>query len=74
MFGDNAPGATWEMTFLHAYLGPNTNFSYPPSSFFALGSGFGAPTTVGGKKKTGGKGGGGKGGNPTPTPPARPGH
>ncbi len=45
MFGDNAPGATWENTFLHAALGTNVPFPNPPGSFFSLGSGFGAPTS-----------------------------
>ena len=26
MFGDDAPGATWQITFLHADLGPVENF------------------------------------------------
>jgi membrane peptidoglycan carboxypeptidase len=63
MFGDNAPGATWEYTFLRAALGPNLSFVYPPASFFSLGAGLGAPKIIGGKKppKTGGGGGGGHG-------------
>ncbi|HEY2315032.1 MAG TPA: penicillin-binding transpeptidase domain-containing protein, partial [Streptosporangiaceae bacterium] len=65
MYGDNAPGATWEYTFLRAALGPDTSFVNPPGSFFALGNGLGAPKTVGGKKK---KGGGGGGPTPNPTP------
>jgi len=44
MFGDNAPGATWELTFLHADLGPNVPFPGPPGSYFSQGGGFGAPT------------------------------
>jgi len=71
MFGDNAPGATWQETFLHAALGRNIGFHQPPSSFFALGTGLGAPKIVGKKKppKKGGPGGGGPGtGGPTPTP------
>jgi membrane peptidoglycan carboxypeptidase len=31
MFGDNAPGATWQMTFLHLHMRPK-RFFYPPSS------------------------------------------
>ncbi len=45
MYGDNAPGATWEVTFLHADLGADVLFPSPPGSYFSLGSGFGAPTT-----------------------------
>ena len=35
MFGDNAPGATWQLTFLSLHLRPE-RFGYPPSSYFAL--------------------------------------
>ncbi len=71
MYGDNAPGATWEMTFEHAALGSPVGFSYPPSSFFSLGNGLGAPTTVTKKHAKGG----GKGGHiGPPLPPTRPGH
>jgi membrane peptidoglycan carboxypeptidase len=72
MFGDNAPGATWEETFLHAALGRNVGFVYPPSSFFSLGNGLGAPKTIGGKKPK--KGGTGGGGGPTPPPVKKPTH
>ncbi len=35
MYGDNAPGATWEETFLHAPLGPPLGFvPVPPDSIF----------------------------------------
>jgi len=70
MFGDNAPGATWEYTFLRAALGPNLPFVSPPAYFFALGNGLGAPKPVGkkGKGKGGGGGPGGPGGGPTPPP------
>jgi membrane peptidoglycan carboxypeptidase len=62
MYGDNAPGATWELTFLHADLGGNVGFPAPPGSYFSQGSGFGAPTTC--PTTTGGnKAGGGNGGN-----------
>jgi len=67
MYGDNAPGATWEYTFLRAALGPDVSFVYPPSSYFSEGNGWGAPRTIGAKKpgKGGGKGGGpGNGGGP----------
>ena len=79
MYGDNAPGATWEDTFMHAALGPDVAFVFPPGSYFSLGNGWGAPRTIGGKKKPGKGGpgngggpgkGGGPGGGPTPTPPA----
>jgi membrane peptidoglycan carboxypeptidase len=75
MFGDNAPGATWEDTFLHAQLGGDPQFVYPPGNYFLLGDGFAAPTTVGGKKKPkkpgpGGGPGPGPGPRPTPLPPA----
>jgi membrane peptidoglycan carboxypeptidase len=45
MFGDNAPGATWQMTFLHANLGPSVPFVGVPTSspFFQLGNGFNSP-------------------------------
>jgi membrane peptidoglycan carboxypeptidase len=45
MFGDNAPGATWEETFMHAFLGADLPFPGPPGSFFSQGDGFGAPTS-----------------------------
>jgi membrane peptidoglycan carboxypeptidase len=45
MFGDNAPGATWELTFLHADLGPNAPFPGPPGSYFSQGGGFGPPVS-----------------------------
>ena len=74
MYGDNAPAATWEYTFLHVRLGANVPFVYPPSSYFSEGNGLGAPQTSGQKKPgKGGKGGGpgnggpGHGGSP-PTP------
>ena len=60
MYGDNAPGATWEETFMHAALGPDVPFVYPPSSFFSLGNGWGAPKTIGGPKKHGKGGPGGR--------------
>jgi membrane peptidoglycan carboxypeptidase len=62
MFGDNAPGATWQYTFLRAALGRDVLFDNPPGSFFSLGNGLGPPKTVcSGKGK--GKGKGGTGGN-----------
>jgi membrane peptidoglycan carboxypeptidase len=61
MYGDNAPAATWEYTFLRAQLGPNVPFVNPPASYFSEGDGLGSPTTTGPKK---GKGGPGNGGGP----------
>ena len=77
MFGDNAPAATSEFTFMRAALGPNVPFVYPPSSYFSLGNGLGAPKTNHPKKP--GKGGPGQGGGPSPSPspsttPSKPGH
>ncbi len=41
MFGDNAPGATWQLTFEHAALGPAVPFgTVPPTSqLFSMGNG-----------------------------------
>jgi membrane peptidoglycan carboxypeptidase len=68
MYGDNAPGATWQLTFSRAALGPDVPFVSPPSSFFSEGSGWGAPKTIGPKKQPGPppphKGPGGTGGPP----------
>jgi membrane peptidoglycan carboxypeptidase len=62
MFGDDAPGATWQMTFLHAALGPPLNFvPVPPSSPF-YSSGDGQISANPPKKKNNGGGGGGHGG------------
>jgi membrane peptidoglycan carboxypeptidase len=71
MFGDDAPAATWEYTFLHAALGPDVPFVSPPGLYFSEGDGLGAPVTNGPKKP--GKGGPGNGGGPghggAPPPP-----
>jgi membrane peptidoglycan carboxypeptidase len=74
MYGDNAPGATWEYTFLHAALGAHVDFVFPPNSFFSLGNGLGAPKTVGAKKppKKGKGPGGGCVGILCPPPPKPP--
>jgi len=64
MFGDNAPGATWEETFMHAILGANVPFPAPPSSYFSQGDGFGAPTSGCSPPNTGN--------NPSPTPSPSP--
>jgi len=83
MFGDNAPGATWEWTFLHADLGANVPFPAPPGSFFSQGGGFGAPTKSCSPPPAGGPtpapspspscpAGGGQHKPPTPTPTRTP--
>jgi membrane peptidoglycan carboxypeptidase len=74
MFGDNAPAATWEYSFLRAQLGRDVPFVYPPASFFSEGNGLGTPKTnkpgkpaKPGPGKGGGTGGGGHGGGPPHT-------
>jgi membrane peptidoglycan carboxypeptidase len=62
MFGDDAPGATWEYSFSHAYLGQATPFARPPSYYFGLGTGSAPIAPPKPKKKPGGGGGGGGGG------------
>jgi membrane peptidoglycan carboxypeptidase len=77
MFGANAPGSTWHMTFDHAALGPVTYFVPVPfdSPFFSQGNGQvvqqpkkkkkgGGNGNGGGGGHGGGNGGGGGGGNP----------
>jgi len=61
MFGDNAPGATWEFSFSHAFLGRVVNFVPPTSYWFGLGPGT-APPAPPPKKKSGGGGGNNGGG------------
>ncbi len=62
MFGDMAPGSTWELSFLRAALGPAEAFGPVPGYFFSLGSGASPPPPP--KKSKGpGKGGNGGGGN-----------
>jgi membrane peptidoglycan carboxypeptidase len=78
MFGADAPGSTWHMSFDHADLGPVTYFVpvSPDSPFLSMGDGtvvIQPPTPKKGKGGgtgggTGGGGTGGTGGNPTPTP------
>jgi membrane peptidoglycan carboxypeptidase len=74
MFGDNAPRATWQETFMNAWLGPDIQFGSPPSYFFSEGSGEGGPVSIAPPKKPSpGKPGGpgsppGHHGQP-PTPP-----
>jgi membrane peptidoglycan carboxypeptidase len=64
MFGDNAPGATWEETFTHADLGSDVPFPGAPGSYFSQGPGFGAPTSSCNAPNTG------PNPNPTPSPAA----
>jgi membrane peptidoglycan carboxypeptidase len=78
MFGDNAPAATWQMTFTNAALGsPAAQFAAVPgdSPFFSMGNGVNSPKPPKKGKPGGGKGGGpgGGGGGGTgggPPPPA----
>jgi membrane peptidoglycan carboxypeptidase len=69
MFGANAPGATWQMTFLHAALGPVRNFVPVPTSseFYSAGSGVISSKPAPPKHHHGG-GGGGNGPGPSPSP------
>jgi membrane peptidoglycan carboxypeptidase len=76
MFGANAPGQTWQMTFEHAVLGPAVPFVAPDpaSPLFSMGNGQvvakpkptnpgpGKPNPGGGGPPTGGGGNGGGGG------------
>lgn len=69
MYGDDAPGATWEDTFLNAELGPALSFPSVPddSPFFALGGGnVSKPVSTPKPPHHGPRGPGGK-----PTPPPR---
>jgi membrane peptidoglycan carboxypeptidase len=70
MYGSEAPGNTWQFTFLHAPLGPPLNFVQVPqgSALFSLGNGIVSPTPPkphhsGGGGGHGGGGGGGGGGH-----------
>jgi membrane peptidoglycan carboxypeptidase len=71
MYGDMAPGATWQLTFLHASLGPPVPFVgvSPSSPFLQLGNGFTSPKPPAPPKQH--KPGGGNGGGP-PTPKPKP--
>jgi membrane peptidoglycan carboxypeptidase len=65
MFGDNAPAATWQMTFSNAALGnPPAQFATVPadSPFFSEGNGFTSPKPPKPPKQGGGGGRGGGGG------------
>jgi len=77
MYGDNAPAATWEETFMHAQLGPPVGFVGVPASsiYFSQGPGS-APKPVQPKKKPPKHGGGGNPPPPGPvkSPPPPPGH
>jgi len=66
MFGDNAPGATWEYSFVRAFLGPALHFVAPTPYWFGLGSGSAPIAPPKPKKKKGGGGGGGGGGGHHP--------
>jgi membrane peptidoglycan carboxypeptidase len=65
MYGDNAPRATWEYTFLRAQLGYPVPFVSPPGYFFAQGAGD-SPVIVQPKPKKG------KGSPPPGSPPGSP--
>jgi membrane peptidoglycan carboxypeptidase len=69
MFGANAPGATWQMTFMAADLGPPAFFVPVPgdSLFFLMGDGVKSPKPPKPPKHHGGRGGGNV--PPTPLPP-----
>lgn len=71
MFGDDAPGATWQLSFTQAALGPALAFGPVPGLYFSLGPGTSPPPPPkkpkplpppGGGKGGGGGGGGGPGG------------
>jgi len=61
MFGDNAPGSTWQYSFLRAALGPAKSFGPVPGIYFSLGNGTSPPPP---KKKKKPPTGGGHGGPP----------
>src|SRR5260370_39105804 len=76
MYGSEAPGNTWQFTFLHAPLGPPLSFVpvSPSSSLFSLGNGIVSPTPPSHHHGGGGGGGGGghhRGPRPAPTPRGR---
>ncbi len=73
MFGDNAPGQTWQNTFLHAALGPPVGFvPVPPTSpLFRMGNGQSAPKP---KPKPGHHPAPGPGSGGGPGPGGGPGH
>jgi membrane peptidoglycan carboxypeptidase len=69
MFGADAPGHTWQLSFEHANLGRDTGFVGVPddSPFNSQGNGQTVKQKSTGKGKTKGKGGNGKGGGGTGT-------
>jgi membrane peptidoglycan carboxypeptidase len=71
MFGADAPGATWQMTFMQADLGSPTAFFVPVdqnSPFFSMGDGVNSPKPPKPPKhQGGGKGNGNGNGNVPPT-------
>jgi membrane peptidoglycan carboxypeptidase len=71
MFGDNAPAATWQMSFLHAGLGSPAAFPGVPadSPFLSEGTGINSPKPPKPKKGGGGGNGGGRGGGNPPIGP-----
>ncbi len=73
MFGDNAPAATWQLTFSSADLGNPPAFFVgvsPNSPFLSMGDGVNSPKPPKPPKGGGHGGHGGPGGPPTlPTPP-----
>jgi membrane peptidoglycan carboxypeptidase len=72
MFGDNAPAATWQMTFMNADLGNPPAFfvAVPQSSpFFSMGDGVNSPKPPKPPKGGGHGGHGGHGGAGGPPPP-----
>jgi membrane peptidoglycan carboxypeptidase len=65
MYGDMAPGSTWELSFLHAALGAPLNFGPVPGGYFSEGAGNTPPPPpkkVPPPKPAGGGHGGGNGG------------
>src|SRR5262249_9476546 len=57
MFGDMAPGSTWQLSFTLAALGPAKAFGPVPGLYFSLGTGASPPPPKK-KPKQGGRGGG----------------
>jgi membrane peptidoglycan carboxypeptidase len=69
MYGDNAPAATWEYSFMYAALGPDVQFVGVPSDSIFWSEGPGTEVkTISPPGKHHGTGGGPPGGQP-PTPP-----
>ena len=64
MFGDDAPGATWQITFLHADLGPVENFVPVPATARSTPRAPASTRPSRPKKHGGGGGGGGHGPGP----------